>query len=73
MAEEFDQQVYDDLIAQGKSERVAKAKAKAAAVRKQKQEQAAEQDEHDPDRRRGGHGGLVGRPGHRASNGARPV
>lgn len=43
MAEEFDQQVYDDLIAQGKSERVAKAKAKAAAVRKQKQEQAAEQ------------------------------
>lgn len=43
MAEEFDQQVYDDLIAQGKSERVAKAKAKAAVVRKQKQEQAAEE------------------------------
>jgi hypothetical protein len=43
MAEEFDQQVYDDLIAQGKSERVAKAKAKAAAVRQQKQQEAAEQ------------------------------
>lgn len=36
MAEEFDQQVYDDLIAQGKSERVAKAKAKAAYVRREK-------------------------------------
>jgi hypothetical protein len=43
MAEEIDQQVYDDLIAQGKSERVATAKAKAAAVRQQKQQQAAEE------------------------------
>lgn len=38
MAEEveMDQQVYDDLIAQGKSERIARAKAKAAAVRAKK-------------------------------------
>lgn len=38
MAEEveMDQQVYDDLIAQGKSERIARAKAKAAAVRARK-------------------------------------
>ncbi|HVM15063.1 MAG TPA: hypothetical protein VM287_12150 [Egibacteraceae bacterium] len=43
MAEEveMDQQVYDDLIAQGKSERIARAKAKAAAVRAKK---AAEGD-----------------------------
>lgn len=33
---EIDQQVYDDLIAQGKSERIARAKAKAAAVRAKK-------------------------------------
>ena len=38
MAEEveIDQAVYDELIAAGKSERVARAKAKSAAVRKQK-------------------------------------
>lgn len=38
MAEEveMDQKVYDDLIAQGKSERIARAKAKAAAVRAKK-------------------------------------
>ncbi|MGH8929855.1 MAG: hypothetical protein ACRDZO_04250, partial [Egibacteraceae bacterium] len=30
---EMDQKVYDELIAQGKSERIARAKAKAAAVR----------------------------------------
>jgi menaquinol-cytochrome c reductase cytochrome b/c subunit len=47
MAEEFeiDQEVYDQLIAEGKSERVAKAKAKAAAARKARaaepQEEAA--------------------------------
>lgn len=33
---EMDQKVYDELIAQGKSERIARAKAKAAAVRAQK-------------------------------------
>ena len=40
MAEEveMDQKVYDDLIAQGKSERIARAKAKAAAVRARKAE-----------------------------------
>ena len=39
MAEEveMDQKVYDDLIAQGKSERIARAKAKAAAVRAKKE------------------------------------
>ena len=39
MAEEveMDQQVYDDLIAQGKSERIARAKAKAAAMRAKKE------------------------------------
>ena len=35
---EMDQKVYDDLIAQGKSERIARAKAKAAAVRARKAE-----------------------------------
>ncbi len=34
---EIDQEVYDDLIAQGKSERIARAKAKAAYVKAQKQ------------------------------------
>ena len=40
MAEEveMDQKVYDDLIAQGKSERIARAKAKAATVRARKAE-----------------------------------
>ena len=39
---EMDQKVYDELIAQGKSERIARAKAKAAAVRARK-EAAGEQ------------------------------
>ena len=34
---EMDQQVYDELIEQGKSERIARAKAKAAYVKAQKQ------------------------------------
>jgi hypothetical protein len=34
---EMDQKVYDELIAQGKSERIARAKAKAAAVRAKKE------------------------------------
>ncbi len=40
MAEEveMDQKVYDELIAQGKSERIARSKAKAAAVRAKKVE-----------------------------------
>ncbi|MEX2619622.1 MAG: hypothetical protein WD250_05330 [Egibacteraceae bacterium] len=37
---EMDQQVYDDLIAQGKSERIARAKAKAAAIRAKKATEA---------------------------------
>jgi NADH-quinone oxidoreductase subunit I len=40
---EIDQEVYDQLIAEGKSERVARARAKAAAVRKAKQ-RARERD-----------------------------
>ncbi len=38
-AGEIDQEVYDELIASGKSERIARAKAKAAWVKKRKQEQ----------------------------------
>jgi NADH-quinone oxidoreductase subunit I len=38
-AGEIDQETYDALIAEGKSERIARAKAKAAWVRKKKQEQ----------------------------------
>ena len=34
---EMDQKVYDELIAQGKSERIARAKAKAAYVRAEKE------------------------------------
>lgn len=39
MSEEvqIDQEVYDRLIAEGKSERIARSKAKAAWVRKEKQ------------------------------------
>jgi NADH-quinone oxidoreductase subunit I len=40
---EIDQAVYDDLIAQGKSERIARAKAKAAYVKAQKQKMLDEQ------------------------------
>lgn len=40
---EIDQQVYDELIAAGKSERIARAKAKAAAVRARKPEQPEQQ------------------------------
>ena len=38
-AGEIDQETYDALIAEGKSERIARAKAKAAWVKKRKQEQ----------------------------------
>jgi NADH-quinone oxidoreductase subunit I len=38
-AGEIDQETYDELIAAGKSERIARSKAKAAWVRKKKQEQ----------------------------------
>jgi hypothetical protein len=38
-AGEIDQETYDALIAEGKSERIARSKAKAAWVRKKKQEQ----------------------------------
>ncbi|HKJ56165.1 MAG TPA: NADH-quinone oxidoreductase subunit I [Nitriliruptoraceae bacterium] len=40
--EQLDQEVYDSLIAEGKSERMARAKAKAAWVRAQKQKQLDE-------------------------------
>jgi len=43
-AGQIDQETYDKLIAEGKSERIARAKAKAAHVRKRKQELAAEAD-----------------------------
>ena len=36
-AGEIDQEVFDQLIAEGKSERIARAKAKAAWVKKRKQ------------------------------------
>jgi menaquinol-cytochrome c reductase cytochrome b/c subunit len=50
MAEEveLDQQVYDDLIAQGKSERIARAKAKAAAVRAKKAAEGPSEPEPAP-------------------------
>ncbi|MEX0591895.1 MAG: NADH-quinone oxidoreductase subunit I [Nitriliruptoraceae bacterium] len=44
---EVDQEVYDQLIAEGKSERMARAKAKAAWVRKEKQRLAEEQSSSD--------------------------
>ncbi len=48
----IDQQVYDELIAQGKSERVALAKARAAALRQQRQ--GAPQGSEADDRAQGG-------------------
>jgi len=50
----IDQQVYDDLIAQGKSERVALAKARAAAVRKQRQAEPDETTTSTTERAQGG-------------------
>ena len=46
MAEEveIDQAVYDQLIAEGKSERIARSKAKAAYVRREKARIAAERE-----------------------------
>jgi menaquinol-cytochrome c reductase cytochrome b/c subunit len=51
MAEEveLDQEVYDRLISEGKSERIARAKAKAAAVRKQRQEAGERTGPVDPE------------------------
>ncbi len=43
-AGEIDQETYDQLIAEGKSERIARSKAKAAWVRKEKERLAAEQE-----------------------------
>lgn len=43
-AGEIDQETYDQLIAEGKSERIARAKAKAAYVRKRKKELRAQAD-----------------------------
>ena len=50
MAEEveIDQKVYDELIAQGKSERIARAKAKAAAVRARKEAAGEKIGPRDP-------------------------
>jgi NADH-quinone oxidoreductase subunit C len=42
---EIDQETYDRLIAEGKSERIARSKAKAAHVKKQRQAEAAEDAE----------------------------
>jgi hypothetical protein len=36
---EIDQETYDQLIAEGKSERIARAKAKAAWIKQRKREQ----------------------------------
>ncbi len=46
--ETLDQEVYDSLIAEGKSERMARAKAKAAWVRAQKKAKLAEQEAGGP-------------------------
>jgi NADH-quinone oxidoreductase subunit I len=45
---EIDQETYDALIAEGKSERVARSKAKAAWVKKEKARLQAEQDAAEP-------------------------
>jgi menaquinol-cytochrome c reductase cytochrome b/c subunit len=45
---EMDQKVYDELIAQGKSERIARAKAKAAAVRAKKEAAGEKLGPRDP-------------------------
>ena len=44
---QIDQDVFDKLVAEGKSERVARAKAKAAYVRKEKARIRAEQEPQD--------------------------
>jgi hypothetical protein len=46
---EIDQQVYDDLIAQGKSERIARSKAKAAAIKAKKAQEPAEAEQSSGD------------------------
>jgi NADH-quinone oxidoreductase subunit I len=56
-AGEIDQEVYDQLIAEGKSERIARAKAKAAWVRKKKAEAMAEQAGDQPDDQQDGDAG----------------
>nr|WP_211262146.1 NADH-quinone oxidoreductase subunit I [Nitriliruptor alkaliphilus] len=45
---EIDQETYDALIAEGKSERIARSKAKAAWVKKEKARLQAEQDAAEP-------------------------
>jgi menaquinol-cytochrome c reductase cytochrome b/c subunit len=49
---EMDQKVYDELIAQGKSERIARAKAKAAAVRAAKVAAGEQIGPRDPSERK---------------------
>lgn len=49
---EMDQKVYDELIAQGKSERIARAKAKAAAVRAAKAAAGEKLGPRDPSERK---------------------
>ncbi|MGH8902134.1 MAG: hypothetical protein ACRDYA_10740 [Egibacteraceae bacterium] len=49
---EMDQKVYDELIAQGKSERIARAKAKAAAVRAAKVAAGEKIGPRDPSERK---------------------
>ncbi len=56
-AGEIDQETFDKLIAEGKSERIARSKAKAAWVRKEKERLAAEQQEAGGDAPAGDGGG----------------
>ncbi len=46
-AEDIDQETYDQLIADGKSERIARSKAKAAFIKKQRAQERAESDSSD--------------------------
>ena len=67
---EIDQEVYDRLIAEGKSERIARAKAKAAAVRAQKKaagEQLGPRDFEEQKAKAAAGGGAAGGGGGRAA------
>jgi len=57
---EMDQKVYDELIAQGKSERIARAKAKAAAVRAAKVAAGEQIGPRDPSERKAPAAAAVG-------------
>ncbi|MEX2486213.1 MAG: 4Fe-4S binding protein, partial [Nitriliruptoraceae bacterium] len=59
-AGEIDQETYDQLIAEGKSERMARAKAKAAWVRKQKKQLREAQSVGEEDSTQAADGGADG-------------